>query len=304
MQWIVCLGIGAVAGVFSGLFGGSGGWFLVPALTLCLPYAGIKSPEIVKIAIATSLAVTVVTSFVTTRVYAARGSVHWPALFLMLPGNAIGVIGAAAFAAHADVTLVTLVFAGTAIYMASGMIGSRKLHLGHSAPLPGLLNLSSRGLLAGGMVGIVGGGGLSMPIFAHYMTVQRAIGTASALAVPTAVIAVSTYASAQPPPGCDGSCFGYIYLPAVCATGIASVLFAPLGSALAHSLPIPALKRILAAVLVLAALNISRKALPHVDSIEREAKAELASLMPGFSLCKARRMLKPVRFGGSQAPAR
>jgi len=140
-----------------------------------------------------------------------------------------------------------------------------------------------------------------MPIFAHYMTVQRAIGTAFALVVPTAAIAVSTYASAQPPPGCDGSCFGYIYLPAVCATGIASVLFAPLGSALAHSLPILALKRILAAVLVLAALNISRKALPHVESIEREAKAELASLMPGFSLCKARRMLKPVRFGGSQA---
>ena len=304
MEWVICLAIGAAAGIVSGVLGAAGGWFLVPALILGLPYAGVNGPEVIKIAIATSLAVSFFTSFATARAYAARGSVNWLGFWRLLPGDAIGVIGGAIFAAHADVTFLTLVFMGAAIYMAAQMAGGQKSHTGCAEPLPGLLRLSGMGLFVGAIIGTVGGGGLSVPIFARYMPIQRAIGTAAALVIPMAAIGVFTYGTAKAPQGCGGSCLGYIYLPAVCASGIAAVLFAPLGSALAHSLPVPALKRIFAAALVLAALNLGRKALPPAATMEHEVKAALVMLMPSFGLCKARGELKPVRFGEAQASAR
>ena len=303
MEWVICLAIGAAAGIVAGVLGAAGGWFLVPALILGLPYAGVNGPEIIKIAIATSLAISFFTSFATARAYAARGSVNWPGFWRLLPGDALGVIGGAVFAAHADVTFLTLVFTGAAIYMAAQMARSQKLHAGPAGPLPGLLRLSSMGLFVGAVIGTVGGGGLSVPIFARYMPIQRAIGTAAALVIPIAAIGIVTYAAAPPPQGCNGSCLGYIYLPAVCASGIAAVLSAPLGSALAHSLPVPVLKRIFAAALALAALNLGRKALPPAVTVEREVKAALVMLMPSFGLCKVRGELKPVRFGEMQSPA-
>ena len=166
--------------------------------------------------------------------------------------------------------------------------------------LPGFLNLSGKGLAVGGLVGAVGAGGLSVPIFARHMPVTWAIGTASVLSIPLSAIAAITYAFAAAPSGCAGGCLGYIDLPAVCATGVAAVLFAPAGSALAHSLPVPVLKRVFAVGLAVAALNLARKNLPPAESFSREAKAALAGLSPGLSLCRDRGPLKPVRLRGGE----
>jgi uncharacterized membrane protein YfcA len=300
MHWIIFLGVGALSGLITGLFGGSGGWFLVPALIFTLPYTGVDAPELIKIAIATALTCNVFTTIAAARAYAERGGVHWRALCLMFPGTALGVIGGAALAAHANVTLLTCLFAAAAIYMAfkmtGGATGSR---LTKTEPLPGLLNLSTKGLAVGGMVGAAGGGGLSVPMFLHYMPITRAIGSAAVLSIPISAMAVATYALADAPQGCGPSCLGYIYLPAVCTAGLPAVLFAPLGSALAHSLPVSALRRVFAAALVLAALNLTRKNLPPAETLIREAKAGLVSLRPSLGLCQGRAPMEPVRFSGS-----
>ena len=230
MQWIICLSIGTLSGIISGLFGAAGGWFLVPALILGLPFTGVHGPELIKIAIATALTINVFTSFSTARAYAERGCVHWRALYFMLPGTAVGVIAGAMLAARADVTVVTVIFVAGALYMAWKMTRNpANGHAHHLDALPGFFNLSAKGVAVGGLVGAVGGGGLSVPIFLHYMTIHQAIGTASVLTIPISAMAVSTFAIAHAPQGCEGACVGYVHMPAVCATGIAAVLFAPAG---------------------------------------------------------------------------
>ena len=288
MDWILCSAIGVFAGLIAGLFGAAGGWVLVPALTLGLPYAGVHGPGVIKVAIASTHAINLFTSISATRSYAEKKGVHWLGLGRMIPGAFIGVIAGAMLAESAGVTAVTLIYVCAAIYMASSMTGRSPGHQEALKPLPGFLNLSAKGLAVGGMAGAVGGGGLSVPIFAHYMPTRQAFGNAAAITFPISLAALSTYALASSPPECSSGCVGYVYLPAVCATGIAAVLFAPAGAALAHSLPVPALKRAFAAVLVLFALNLGRKVLPDAAAITREAKAALASLQPGVSLCHIR----------------
>ena len=296
MQWIICLSIGTLSGIISGLFGAAGGWFLVPALILGLPFTGVHGPELIKIAIATALTINVFTSFSTARAYAERGCVHWRALYFMLPGTAVGVIAGAMLAARADVTVVTVIFVAGALYMAWKMTrnpANGQAH--HLDALPGFFNLSAKGVAVGGLVGAVGGGGLSVPIFLHYMTIHQAIGTASVLTIPISAMAVSTFAIAHAPQGCEGACVGYVHLPAVCATGIAAVLFAPAGSALAHSLPVQTLKRVFAVTLALAALNLGRKSLPSAPMLVREASAAAGVIRPGFHLCQNRAPRAVVR---------
>jgi uncharacterized membrane protein YfcA len=54
------------------------------------------------------------------------------------------------------------------------------------------------------------------------------------------------------PPGA----VGYLYLPAFVGLALASVATAPLGARLAHSLPVPTLKRVFAVFLALAGLRM------------------------------------------------
>ena len=160
-------------------------------------------------------------------------------------------------------------------------------------PMASTLNLSFKGIAVGGMVGAVGGGGLSVPLLLRYMPVHKAIGTAAAMTVPVALVGTIAYGFATPPAECGGDCIGYIYLPAVCSTGVAAVLFAPIGSTLAHSLPVPALKRVFAAVLTIVALNIGRKILPNENAIAQGVRVAVVALQPDLGLCRARTDLRP-----------
>ncbi len=287
MDWILCSAIGVFAGLIAGLFGSAGG-VLVPALTLGLPYAGVHGPGVIKVAIASTHAINLFISISATRSYAEKKGIHWLGLSRIIPGAFIGVIGGAMLAESVDVTAVTIIYVCAVIYMASRMTGRSRARHEVLKPLPGFLNLSAKGLAVGGMAGAVGSSGLSVPIFARYMPLRQAFGNTLALTFPISLAALLTYALASSPPECSSGCVGYVYLPAVCATGIAAVLFAPAGAALAHSLPVPALKRAFAAVLVVFALDLGRKALPDAAPVTREVKAALASLQPGVSLCHIR----------------
>ena len=128
------------------------------------------------------------------------------------------------------------------------------------------------------------------------MPIHRAIGNAAAITFPISFVAVTTYALAPQPQECAATCLGYVYLPAVCTTGIAAVLFAPIGSALAHSLPVPALKRVFASLLVLFALNLGRKALPSPPSLASAATRAIAAMKPDLGLCQNRTSLRPKPF--------
>lgn len=110
---------------------------------------------------------------------------------------------------------------------------------------------------AGGIIGIfsslvgIGGGTLSVPFLSYHNTeIHKAIGTAAAIGLPIALAGSAGYilngwSAANLPSGS----VGYVYLKALFGMVAASILTAPLGAKLAHSLPVDKLKKIFAVLL-------------------------------------------------------
>lgn len=112
------------------------------------------------------------------------------------------------------------------------------------------------GVLAG-LLGI-GGGTLSVPFMTWCnIPVREAIGTSAAIGFPIAIAGTVGYIynglqSANLPP----YAVGYVYLPALAGLIVTSVLTAPFGVRLAHSLLVERLKRIFALLLYIVATRM------------------------------------------------
>jgi len=122
--------------------------------------------------------------------------------------------------------------------------------------------------LAGGVIGLlsailgIGGGTLTVPYLVwHQVDIRKAVGTAAACGLPIALAGGVGFALAGLDTHADAGLgrawsTGFIYWPAVLAIAAASVLFAPLGAWLAHTLPRVVLRRIFALLLVLLGLKM------------------------------------------------
>jgi uncharacterized membrane protein YfcA len=87
--------------------------------------------------------------------------------------------------------------------------------------------------------------------------IRRAVATSAACGFPIALAGAIAFTlvgwrGEGLPPGSTG----YLYWPALLGVAVASVLTAPLGARLAHTLPVSALKRVFAAVLVLVGIRL------------------------------------------------
>lgn len=123
-----------------------------------------------------------------------------------------------------------------------------------SRELPGNLGMFGVGNVIGGVSSLVGigGGTLSVPFMMWCnLPVHKAIGTSAAIGFPIAIAGTVGYIyNGIHTSGLPGYSLGYIYLPALAGIVAASVLTAPLGVKLAHSLPVPKLKRVFAFLLL------------------------------------------------------
>jgi len=112
---------------------------------------------------------------------------------------------------------------------------------------------------AGNAIGVVsslvgiGGGTLSVPFMVWCnIPVHHAIGTSAAIGFPIAIAGTVGYVvNGLNVIGLPELSIGYVYLPALVGIVAASVLTAPLGVRLAHSLPVDRLKRVFAVLLLL-----------------------------------------------------
>lgn len=89
--------VGAISGLFSGLLGIGGGIVIVPTLIFVLPYLGLSGPDLVKVAIATSLTTIVVTGLAGAVPHLIRGAVDWLAVRRLAPGIVLGSFAGRSF---------------------------------------------------------------------------------------------------------------------------------------------------------------------------------------------------------------
>lgn len=250
--------LGVFAGILAGLLGIGGGLVIVPILVFALPPLGIPQEHLMHIALGTSLASIIFTSISSMRSHNKRGAVRWDIFKAITPGILLGTFLGSLSTSFMNTNVLKGIFVIFLYYVASQMLFGLKPKASRQVP-------GGKGMfVAGNVIGIfsslvgIGGGTLSVPFLTMCnVAIHTAIGTAAAIGLPIAIAGTSGFVwTGLGVEGLPPYCFGYVYLPALIGIVSASMLTAPLGVRLAHSLPVDRLKKIFAILLIIVATRM------------------------------------------------
>jgi uncharacterized membrane protein YfcA len=256
------LALGAAIGFAAGLLGIGGGMLTVPFMTLLFTLQKFPPEHVVHMAIATSLATIMFTSISSVRAHHKRGGVLWPVAARLAPGILFGSLVGAKLAGNLPSKWLALFFALFVGFSATQMLLDRKPK--PHRQLPGTAGMFG----AGGAIGVVsaivgaGGGFISVPFMLWCnVRMHNAVATSASLGFPIAAAGTIGYVvSGWHLTGTAPGVVGYVHLPALLALASASVLTAPLGARVAHSLDTRRLKRVFAVLLYVLAGYMLNKA--------------------------------------------
>ncbi len=243
------ISLGAAVGFINGLLGIAGTATFVSALLIGLPhFFGIAGPDVAKIALASALGLILPMAIAATQSNVSRGTVDWWHLAWFTPSVLAGAFVASVFVFALSAKLMMIVLTVAVLITAWQMLAGKGERLPDmlSSRRPGRWALTWRGLLGGAACSLLalGTSFFAVPLLSRHLLMERAFGTAVALAIPLSVAGVAGYLLASPPGECQGMCMGYVFLPAVAAAGIGAVLTAPIGAALGRYLPRRPLRRL------------------------------------------------------------
>ena len=262
MMIILLVVVGALGGVLAGLLGVGGGIVLVPAFFYVFQSMGYDSPQLMQICLATSLATIIVTSLRSVHGHNKKGAVDWDVLKTWAPGIALGAIFGVVAASGLRSQSLQLIFGILAIiigfYLSLGRstwrvaetmpTGVRRIVL---SPIVGFMSV---------LMGI-GGGSFGVPLMTlHNTPIHRAVATAAGFGVIIAVPSVAGFLwleideAGRPP-----FTIGAVNLAAFLIVIAMTLVTAPLGVKIAHSMDPKPLKRIFGGFLILVALNMLAK---------------------------------------------
>ena len=244
--------VGAVAGILAGLLGIGGGLVIVPMLVFCLTRQGISGQMIMHLALGTSMASIMFTAVSSFWSHHRRGAVKWIVVRRIVLGIFVGTFLGACVAARLSTPILKGFFVVFLYYVGIQMLTGKKPKPGRRLPeRTGMFGVGNLIGVVSSLVGI-GGGTLSVPFMAWCnVPLHQAIGTSAAIGFPIAVAGTFGYIyNGLMLTDLPEYALGYVYLPALAGLIVTSVLTAPLGVRLAHSLPVDRLKRIFAVLLL------------------------------------------------------
>lgn len=251
---LACLVVGVVAGFLAGLLGVGGGMVIVPALLYVFHLIDLPSTFEQHLAVGTSLATIMFTAISSLKAHHAKGAVRWSLVKTITPGIVIGTFVGAQLAGLVSAVVLKWFFVVFAYAIAAQMLADFKPKA--SRELPGVAGTNA----AGGVIGVlsswvgIGGGSLSVPFMTLCnVPVKEAIGTSAAIGFPLALAGAAGFVISGWSQDLPAGSFGFIYLPALAGIVLASFPMAKVGAAVAHRLPVPVLKKIFAALLIVLA---------------------------------------------------
>lgn len=257
----VCLG--AFAGILAGLLGVGGGIVIVPMLVIAYTAQGFSPDLIMHLALGTSLASIMFTSISSAYSHHKRGGVDWHIIKCITFGIIIGTYGGSFVAAKIPRQYLQIFFSVFLFYVAFQMIFNKQPKL--TRKMPGVVAVNGVGIIIGTISSLVGigGGTLSVPFMVwHNVEMRKAIGTSSAIGIPIAFSGCLGYViNGLSVANLPEYCLGYVFLPALACIVLCSMFTAPYGAKLAHTLPVPRIKKIFAVLLLIVGTNMLFSAL-------------------------------------------
>jgi len=253
MAYLLYLGLGALAGLISGLLGLGGGVVIVPILILSFELQGM-APEIsTHVAIGTSLATILVTSLSSIYTHHQKGAIQWSLVMKISPGILLGSLLGGLVAIALDGNLLQLLFGGFLVLISLQIVFYRPRRRAQNTPSPWALGIVGSGI--GGLSTLVGigGGSLTTPFLSYNgFKFHHAVGTAAACGFPIAFVATLVYITASIPAAqLPAGTLGYIFIPAWLGIVLTSMPFARIGALLAHRINERLLKQIFAGIILI-----------------------------------------------------
>lgn len=249
---LLLLLIGCFVGFMAGLLGVGGGGMLVPILTSIFLSRGVSVDNVVHLALGTSMATMIVTTFSSFRAHASRRSVIWKVVRGMTIGIIVGSFLATFIASYLSSFYLAIFFSLFMAYVSSQMYLNKK-------PKPSRELAGNTGLfLAGSTIGAIsalvsiGGGALTVPYLTwQNVEIKKAIGTSAAIGFPISIAGTAGYLINGWANNLAGEyTFGFVYLPAALLISATSFFAAPYGAKLSHKLPVSILKKVFAVLLI------------------------------------------------------
>ncbi|MDD2382771.1 MAG: sulfite exporter TauE/SafE family protein [Sulfurospirillaceae bacterium] len=253
-EWIIAfLLLGAAVGFMAGLLGIGGGGIMVPVLTSIFLAQGIPVEQVVHMALGTSMASIVTTSFASMQAHHKRGAVQWNIVKMMASGVILGTFGATFLASSMKSSQLAIFFAVFMAYVSIQMAIDKK-------PKPSRELVGNKALFGGGMfIGIIsalvsiGGGSLTVPFLVwQNIDLKKAIATSAAIGFPLSIAGTVGYMvnGMIHSGGSTDMVLGFVYIPGVILISVVSYFTAPFGAKMAHTLPVGKLKKIFALLLM------------------------------------------------------
>ncbi|WP_136683931.1 sulfite exporter TauE/SafE family protein [Falsirhodobacter xinxiangensis] len=251
--------VGCVSGFLAGLLGVGGGIIVVPVLFHVLAAFDVDPALRAHIAVGTSLATIIPTSFQSIRAHRARGAVDMDLLRWWGPFVGLGVLIGVFVAGAVPGGVLTMVFGIVAAVVAVYMLGTREgWH-----PFAALPGRPAQGGLATAIGTIstlmgIGGGTLTVPVLSVFSyPVRRAVGTASVVGLIIALPGTLGYIlNGWGREGLPPFSLGYVNLAGLVAIAATSMWFAPIGARAAHTMKPSLLRKAFGIFLMLTAIKM------------------------------------------------
>jgi uncharacterized protein len=230
------MGLGAIAGICSGLLGIGGGMVIVPGLFFLFGLVQMPEAALMHMAAGTATCIMIFTSAASTWAHHRRGHIHWDIFQRVIGGIAAGVVVGNLMGNHLNSNLLELIFGLFLVGVATKIFLGRKPKLGEKVavmlPTVGLATLV--GIVIGFKSGVlgIGGGALSVPFLLYCgLPMSHATGTSASFTLPIAIVGTAAFMLL---PGNPQEIMpwatGYVYWPAVALVAPFSMLGAPLGA--------------------------------------------------------------------------
>jgi len=255
---VAYLALGAFVGFMAGLLGIGGGGIMVPLLTSIFLAQGMSSETVVHLALGTSMASMILTSFSSMLSHHKQNNVTWSIVQPMAIGIVIGTFVATFFASKVSSFYLALFFTVFMGYVSVQMFIEKSKETDRIVAGNGGL------FVAGGVIGTlsalvsIGGGSLTIPYLTRSnVELKKAIGVSSAIGLPIAVFGTLGYlVNGWEHSSFENYTLGFIYLPAVVLICVVSFFTAPYGVKASQRIETAKLKKIFAVLLGLLSLKM------------------------------------------------